>query len=108
MAYTEFQTLGNTTIESLLQFPTIDTPLFYPMFLFVLFFAVTVISFFREVTREGRGNIMASMAISSYVTVAASAILSTIGLIQTTVLVTVVVSALVFQVIFLLTGRDSS
>lgn len=103
-----FKTLDNITdlgIQQLLSFPSLDTPLFYPMFLFVLFFVFSTLSFFREVTREGKGNILSSLAVGGYVTISVAAILSIMDLIETVTLVTTIVASLVFQVLFLLTKK---
>lgn len=106
MAFTELQDLGVLDIQSLLNFPNLDTPIFYPLFLLVIFFVFTSLSFFREVNREGKGNILSSLAVGGYVTIVGGVILSTMGLIQTAVLVTTVVASLVFQVLFLLTRKN--
>tara|TARA_R100001530_G_scaffold131720_1_gene103562 strand:+ start:323 stop:643 length:321 start_codon:yes stop_codon:yes gene_type:complete len=104
-----YQTLDNISdlgIREVLNFPNLNTPIFYPIFLFVVFFVFTSLSFFREVGREGKGNFLSSLAVGGYAATAVAAILSLMDLIQTAVLVTTLVSALVFQVLFLLTKRQ--
>lgn len=103
-----YQTLENVTdlgLQGLLNFPNLDTPIFYPMFLFVVFIVFASLSFFREVEREGRGNLLSSLAVSGYVTTSVAVILSVMGLIQTSILVTAAVVSIVFQALFLLTKR---
>ena len=106
MAYNTLNGQGAVDIATLLAYPNLDTPLFYPLFLFVIFFVFTSLSFFREVTREGKGNLLSSLAVSGFVTISVSVILSILGLIQTAVLVTTIVICLIFQVLYLLTGRN--
>lgn len=106
MAYNTLNGQGAIDIQTLLAFPILDTPIFYPMFLFVIFIVFTSLTFFREVTREGKGNILSSLAVAGYVTISISVILSVLGLITTPVLVTTVVGTLVFQVLYLLTRRN--
>lgn len=105
MSYSTLENISGLGIKEVLAFPSIDTPIFYPIFLFAVFFIFTALSFFREVSREGKGNFISSLAIGGYVTIAVAAILSLMDLIQTAVLVTTVVAGLVFQVLFLLTNR---
>ncbi len=103
-----YQTLENSSalgLQGILNFPNLDTPTFYPLFLFVIFFTFTSLSFFREVAREGKGTILSSLAIGGYATMSVAAILSSMGLIGTTVLVTTIVASLIFPVLFLLTKR---
>lgn len=106
MTYQTLDNISNLGIREVLNFPNLDNAaIFYPMFLFTVFFVFTALSFFREVGREGKGNFISSLAIGGYVTSATVVILSLLSLIQTTVLVTVIVGTLVFQVLFLLTKR---
>ncbi len=106
MAYSTLENISDLGIRDILNFPNLDTPIFYPMFLFTVFFVFTALSFFREVSREGKGNFMSSLAIGGYFAMAVAAILSLLDLIQTTVLVTTIVAGLVFMVLFLISGKD--
>jgi len=105
MAFTELNNITKTGLEGIMSFPSLDTPLFYPMFLFTVFTVFTMITFFRELEREGKGNILSSLAISGYVTIAVAVVLNLGNLIGTTTLVVTMVATLVFQVIFLLTNK---
>ncbi len=103
-----YQTLDNITdlgIREVLNFPNLNTPIFYPIFLIVIFITFASLSFFREVSREGKGNFLSSLAVAGFVTMSVAVILSLMDLIQTEILVTAVVGSLVFQVLFLLTKR---
>ena len=105
MTYTQLESLGDIGLRELLNFPNLDTPIFYPTMLFVIFIIFTMATFFREVKREGRGNIMSSLAIGGFVTTVMAFIFSLMGLIQTAIVIITLVISLVFEVIFLLTGR---
>ncbi len=106
MAYTELQDLSTMDLETLLKFPSLDTPIFYPVMLFVIFTIFTLGTYFRELGRGEKGNFFSSLLVGGYVTTAMALIMSYIGLIQTAVFVIVIVIALIFQVIFLLTKKD--
>lgn len=106
MTYQTLENISNLGIREVLNFPNLDTSIFYPMFLFVVFIIFTSLVFFREVGREGKGNFLSSLAVGGYATTAVAVILSLMSLIQTEILVTVVVTSLVFQVLFLLTKKQ--
>ncbi len=103
MAYTELQDLGDLGIKSLFQFPSIDTPIFYPVLLFVIFLVFTLSTFFREVRREGKGNFLSSLAVAGFVTTTIAMIFSFLELIQVQIVVLTFVISLIFQVIYMLT-----
>ncbi|KKN11227.1 hypothetical protein LCGC14_1028580 [marine sediment metagenome] len=105
MTYTELQDLDLLDLRSVLNFPSLDTPIFYPLQLFTIFMVFALMTFFREVQREGKGNILSSLAIAGYVTTAVALIYTLLDLIQTEIMVLVLVISLVFQVLFLLTNR---
>ena len=105
MTYTQLESLGDIGLRELLNFPNLDTPIFYPTMLFVIFMIFAMATFFREIKREGRGNIMSSLAIGGFVTTVMAFIFSLMGLIQTAIVIITLVISLVFEVIFLLTGR---
>lgn len=105
MTYTQLESLGDIGLRELLNFPNLDTPIFYPTMLFVIFMIFTMATFFREIKREGRGNILSSLAIGGFVTTVMAFIFSLLGLVQTIIVITTLVISLVFEVLFLLTGR---
>ena len=102
MTYTELQDL-NLTFRGFLQFPSIDTIIFYPLILFAIFMVFTLSTFFREVRREGKGNFLSSLAVAGFVTTAIAVIFSLLELIQVQIVVLTFVISVVFQVIYLLT-----
>ena len=103
MTYTQLEDLGELSLRQLLQFPSLDTPIFYPLILFAIFLVFTLSTFFMEVRRTGRGNIISSLAVAGFVTTAIATIFSFLALIQTEVVVLALVISLVFQVIYLIT-----
>ncbi len=106
MTYSTLQNDSALGLQQILNFPNLDTPLFYPIFLFVIFAVFTSISFFREVSREGKGNLLSSLAVAGYVTIAVAVILSIMDLIQTATLVITLVASLVFQIMFMISKKD--
>ncbi len=108
---THYQTLDNITnltLEGFMQFPTTDTPLFYPFILFAIFLVMTLLTFFREIRREGKGNFLSSLAVGGYVTTVIAIIFSLMNLVQSRVVIYVLVISVVFQAIYLLTRREGS
>ena len=103
MTYTELQDIGDLGLRKILQFPSIDTPIFYPLMLFVIFMVFTFATFFREVSREGKGNFISSLAVAGFVTTAIATVWSFLELIQVQIVVLTFVISLIFQVIYLLT-----
>lgn len=104
MAYTTLETIDDIGLREILNFPNLDTPMFYPIMLFVIFTIFTTLTFFKEVKREGKGNILSSLAVGGYVTTAISAIFSLLGLISTVIAVTTLVITIVFQAMYLISG----
>jgi len=106
MAFQEFSNLSTINLQALLDFPTLDFPIFYSIFLFVVFTVFTSLSYFMEVKRQGSGDILSSFAVSSFVTLAIAVILSYLQLISSTVLIFTMVVTFVFVVLFLLTNKN--
>ena len=106
MAYTELQDTTDLTLKGIMQYPSLETGMFYPVILFVIFTVVTLLSFFRELRREGRGNFLSSLAVGGFVTQMIAVIFTFMELISYQVMVLVLVIGVVFQVIFLLTNKD--
>ncbi len=103
MTYTQLEELPNLDLRGFLQFPSLDTPIFYPLLLFAIFIIFTLSTFFREVRREGKGNFLSSLAVAGFVTTAIAVIFSLLALIQVQIVVITFVISIVFQVIYLLT-----
>ncbi len=106
MTYTQLENITDLGLKSFLQFPSIDTPIFYPVLLFAIFLVFALSTFFREISREGKGNFISSLAVAGYVTTAMAVIFSLLELIQVQIVVLVLVISVVFQVIFLLTKKQ--
>lgn len=105
MTYSTLENITDLGIREILNFPNLDTPIFYPMFLFMVFFVFSSLVFFKEISREGKGNFISSLAVGGYVTISVAVILSLMDLIQTAILVTTIVATGVFQVLFLLSKK---
>jgi|AntAceMinimDraft_18_1070375.scaffolds.fasta_scaffold60575_3 putative exporter of polyketide antibiotics len=108
MTYETIDNITNQTLQGFLSFPTRGVPLFYPVILLAIYLVITFLTFFREVRREGRGNLISSFAVGGYVTTAIAFIFSLMNLVQTHVVIYVLVISIVFQAIFLLTRKEGS
>ena len=106
MAYQEFTNLTNVNIQTLLDFPNRDFANFYPLFLFTLFLIFASLTYFRETKREARGNILSSLAVSSFVTLAIATILTYLNLIARSVMIFTMVATIFLIVLFLLTNKN--
>ncbi len=106
MTYTEIHDLGNITIRQIFTFPNIDTPSFYPILLFVIFLVFALMSFFRELGREGKGNFLSSLAVAGYVTTAMATAMTFLDMIQYEVVVVILVLSLIFQILFFISKKD--
>lgn len=106
MTYTEIHELGNITLRQVFTFPSIDTPSFYPILLFVIFAVFTLMTFFREISREGKGNFLSSLAVAGYVTTAIATAMTFLDMIQYEIVVVILVLSLVFQIIFFMSKKD--
>ena len=106
MTYTQLENIGTIDIQSVMNFPNLDTPLYYPMMLFVIFMIFSLGTFFRELKREGRANLLSSFAVGGYVTTIIAFLLSVLEVLQREMVVAVLVISLVFKVIYLLTNRN--
>lgn len=94
-------------LRDLLNFPNLDNSLvFYPLILFAIFFIVTTLTFFRELNREGKANILPSLAVAGFVTSAMAVLFSLIQVISTATLITTLVICIVFIGLFLLTKKQ--
>lgn len=103
MTYVQLEELSSLELRDFLQYPSIDTPIFYPSLLFVIFLIFTLSTFFKEVRRTGKGNILSSLAVAGFVTTVIATIFSLLGLIQVGIVILTFVISMVFQVIYLLT-----
>ncbi len=103
MAYTQLENITDLGLRSFLQFPSTDTPIFWPVILFAIFIVFTLSTFFREVRREGRGKILSSLAVAGFVTTAMAVIFSLLDLIQVQIVVLTIVISTIFAIIYLLT-----
>ena len=103
MTYTQLENITDLSLRSFLQFPSIDTPIFWPIILFAIFMVFTLSTFFREVRREGKGKILSSLAVAGFVTTAMATIFSLLDLIQVQIVVLTFVISTVFGILYLIT-----
>ena len=108
MTYPTIDNLTTSNLQEILKFSTTGVPMFWPVMLMVIFLVIGLGSFFRELRREGKGNLLSSFAIAGYVTSAIALIMTLMELIQGKVMVICLTVSLVFQALFLLTKRRSS
>ena len=103
---THYNPLDNQTnidLQTLLNFPNLDTPMFWSAILFAIYVIITSLTFFRESERETKANLLSSLAVAGYVTLALASILSLLRLVGITTLIIILVISLVFQAMYLLT-----
>lgn len=105
MTYTELQDLPDISLRALFQFPSIDTPMFWPLILFVIYIVFTFITFFSEVKRTGTGNFLSSLAVAGFITTAMATIFTFLDLIQLQILVITFSVSIVFQTLYMLSKR---
>ena len=106
MPYTQLEDIGTIDLGTLLRFPSIDTPIFYPVLLFVIFLIFALGTFFREIRREGKGNILSSLAVGGFITMVMAFIFSLLGLIQRGVVIITLVASIMFIAIYMLTDKN--
>jgi len=106
MAYQQLENLSDISLRSVLQYPNLATPMFWPIILFTIFMVMTLTTFFRELKREGRANFLSSLAVGGYFTLAVSVSFTLLGLITYQIVVIVLVFAVIFQVIYLLSNKN--
>lgn len=105
MTYTELQDFPTMDLKTLLQFPSVDTPLFWPLMLFVIYIVFTFLTFFGEVRRTGSGNFLSSLAVAGYIATAMATIMTFLDLIQVQVIVITFAISITFQVLYMLSKR---
>ena len=103
MAYQTLENITDLGLRDILNFPNLDNQAFYPLVLFLFFFVFTSLTFFRELKREGRANLLSSLAVGGYVTTAIASILSLLQLVSTGIVITTLSLSVVFQAIYLFT-----
>ena len=106
MAYIELNTSSDFGIRELMNFPNLDSGnLFYPIILFVFFVVFTSITFFREMEREGKAELLSSLAVGGFVTTAIATSLTLLGLISLSTTVTTLVISLIFMTLYMLPNK---
>ena len=106
MAYNTIDNVTTANLTGILQYPSTNHGIFWPVILFVIYVVIALYSLNKETDREGRANILPSLALAGFVTTAIAVIFSLMGLIINAVLIIVFVISMVFIVLYLLTGRN--
>ena len=105
MAFTELDALNDSSLKSILQFPSIDFALFWPLIQLTLFFIVVFTSYFAEKERTGRGNFLSSLAVGGFISIIVGLLLNLMQLIDRITFVITFVLGIVLIVIYMLTDR---
>lgn len=101
--YQTFGEYNSTGASGLLTYPATALPFFTPMLLFAIYVILLMATYFAARRLNGRGDFIASMAASGFVTVVVAIIMSLIpGLINGTTLLTTFAVAVLGVVLLLL------
>ncbi len=104
MAYQTLENISNFGLRDFLNFPNLDNgTIFYPLMLFVFFLVFASLTFFKEITREAKGNPLSSLAVGGFVTTSIAVILSLLQLISNATMITTLVISMIFIALYLLT-----
>lgn len=63
--YTTLDQLNDTGIQAIMNYPSSGDPFFWGKIMFGIFAILTLVTFFEERRRLGRGNLLSSLAIAS-------------------------------------------
>lgn len=106
MTYKTFQQYNQTDLAGLFTYPAEVVPVFAPLLLFALFMIALLGTYYSQKRLTGRGDFFSSFAVAGYFTAVIAIVMSLVdGLINTSVVVTAIVVA-VIGTIFLFTGHD--
>lgn len=105
MTYTTLDELNDTSLETILQFPSRDFALFWPLIQLAFFIIIVLASYYAEKDRTGRGNFLSSLAVGGWVSIIVGMFFNYLQLIdRTTFIITFVLSA-IFIAIYMLTDN---
>lgn len=106
MTYITLDEINQTDLASVLSYPSVNNPEFFPLMLFTFFVVITLVTFFREVIREGKGNFLSSLAVGSFVNIAITAIFLLLRFIPVEIGITSIVLSIVIIILYLFTDRN--
>lgn len=106
MAFTRLEEInnGSLTLTQLLSYPATGFTYFWGAIFFAIWIILASITFFEERFRLGKGNLLSSLAISSFAVMVLSWIGSLVGFVNNEVNVLVTIFGLVFIVIWFIKG----
>lgn len=105
MVYQDLTNMTSNDLNGILSFPNLDTPVFYPLFMTVIFLILTYSTYSSEKQRTGRGNFLSSLAVSGLVTIVIATLLSAMSLISTTILITTIVISAIFIILYFIANK---
>lgn len=88
------------TLASFLSFPNSVYPFFWAFILSALFIIITLVSFFKEREKKGRGNMLSSLALASFSTIILLTVGSVIGCVTLEILIPGLVICSTFIILF--------
>jgi len=101
--YQTFEEYNSTGAAGLLTYPAVAFSFFTPMFLFAIYVILLMTTYFAARRLNGRGDFVASMAASGFITTVIAIIMSLIpGLINSTTLLTTFAIGILGVVLLLL------
>jgi len=106
MTYTTLDEINGTDLASVLTYPTVNNTEFYPLLLFAIFTITTFLTFFREIAREGKGDILSSLAVGAFVNIAVTSIFMLIRFIDYTIGITSLVISILIVIFYLSSNKN--
>lgn len=98
---------GQADLVNTLQAPAANYPLLWTLLVLVpLFFLITGRTFFKQKAREGRGNLLSSLAVGSFTTIMVSVAMRFIELIDRNTLAWVIGVGAIFIITYFLTDSN--
>ncbi len=105
MTYTSLTNLSGSDLKDLLQYPTISFSGFWEFILLALFFIIATSSYFAEVNRTGRGNLLSSLGVAGIILIVLSTLIRLLELISRDMLIINVVLGIVFLALWMFTDN---
>lgn len=106
MAYKTLSDTGSE-LKDILNFPNLDTPLFYPFIIWGLFLILSFGSYFAEKQRTGKGNIFSSFAVSGVIfLIGASLLMRSLEMISQDFFIVNIIIGIISVVLYLISNRE--
>lgn len=105
--YPDLSNLSNTSgIEGLMSLPNASYPWFWTTILAGIWIIISLTTYFREKSLNGRGNLLSSMAVSALACIILATVGSLFGMFTVETLVPVAVFEVVIIVIWLFSSKN--